>query len=179
MLHRLLGPRPTQTLLVLGGGVLQTIDGGYLLLFAGSQGSTFLLKTDPSGNPQWNRTYAATLSGYSQKIIETADGGYAIAAEYQHSYFLLKIDASGNQEWNKSYTGFKHSAEMLIQTRDEGYALAGTSGLVKTDSQGNVEWYKALGECIPKSLIQTSDSGYAIAGDFNFNLMMLDSNGTL
>ena len=68
---------------------------------------------------------------------------------------------------------------MLIQTRDESYALAGTSGLVKTDSQGNVEWYKALGECIPKSLIQTSDSGYAIAGDFNFNLMMLDSNGTL
>ena len=91
-----------------GRGVLQTIDGGYLLLFVGSQGSTFLLKTDPSGNPQWNRTYAATLSGYSQKIIETADGGYAIAAEYQHSYFLLKIDASGNQEWNKSYTGFKH-----------------------------------------------------------------------
>jgi hypothetical protein len=58
-----------------GRGVLQTIDGGYLLLFVGSQGSTFLLKTDPSGNPQWNRTYAATLSGYSQKIIETADGG--------------------------------------------------------------------------------------------------------
>ena len=62
----------------------------------------------------------------------------------------------------------------LVQTSDEGYALAGTFSndtehdnllLIKTDSYGNLEWSKSYDgsqqETEPK-LVQTSDGGYAL-----------------
>jgi hypothetical protein len=176
--------------------ILQTSDGGYLLLWANyySQDSVFsLLKTDSSGNPQWNQSYSVEISGYGQNVIQTSDGGYAVAATYQKQFFLLKIDELGNQQWNKSYTvPGSRSARAIIQTHDGGYALLGTgtqqatppessvvAWLVKTDSEGNVEWAQNLGTNSPKSLVQTSDGGYAIAKDFCFNLVKLDSNGTV
>ena len=175
-----------------GRWILQTSDGGYLLLYANYGDSVFsLLKTDSSGKTQWNQSYDVEISGYSQNVIQTSDGGYAVAATYQKQFFLLKIDKSGNQQWNKSYavTGSSH-ARAIIQTHDGGYALLGTgtqqatppessvvAWLVKTDSEGNVEWTQNLGTNSPKSLVQTSDGGYAIAKDFYFNLVKLDSNG--
>jgi hypothetical protein len=172
--------------------ILQTTDGGYLLLWANYGDSVFsLLKTDSSGNPQWNQSYSVEISGYSQNVIQTSDGGYAVAATYQNSFLLLKIDELGNQQWNKTYTvpGSGH-ARAIIQTRDEGYALLGTgtqpatppessvvAWLVKTDYQGNEEWKQNLGTNSPKSLVQTSDGGYAVAKDFLFDLVKLDSNG--
>jgi hypothetical protein len=173
--------------------ILQTSDGGYLLLWANYGDSVFsLLKTDSSGNPQWNQSYSVEISGYSQNVIQTSDGGYAVAATYQNSFLLLKIDESGNQQWNKTYTvqgsGY---ARAIIQTQDGGYALLGTgtqpatppessvvAWLVKTDSKGNEEWKQNLGTNSPKSLVQTSDGGYAVAKDFLFDLIKLDSNGT-
>jgi hypothetical protein len=172
--------------------ILQTTDGGYLLLWANYGDSVFsLLKTDSSGNPQWNQSYSVEISGYSQNVIQTSDGGYAVAATYQNSFLFLKIDELGNQQWNKTYTvpGSGH-ARAIIQTRDEGYALLGTgtqpatppessvvAWLVKTDYQGNEEWKQNLGTNSPKSLVQTSDGGYAVAKDFLFDLVKLDSNG--
>jgi hypothetical protein len=174
--------------------ILQTSDGGYLLLWANYGDSVFsLIKTDSHGNPQWNQSYSVEISGYSQNVIQTSDGGYAVAATYQKQFFLLKIDELGNQQWNKSYTvpGGGH-ARAIIQTHDGGYALLGTgtqqatppessvvAWLVKTGSEGNVEWTQNLGTNSPKSLVQTSDGGYAIAKDFCFNLVKLDSNGTV
>jgi hypothetical protein len=175
-----------------GRWILQTKDGGYLLLCANYGDSVFsLLKTDSSGNPKWNQSYSVEISGYSQNVIQTSDGGYAVAATYQKQFFLLKIDELGNQQWNKSYTvpGSSH-ARAIIQTQDGGYAFLGTgtqqatppessvvAWLVKTDSEGNVEWTQNLGTNSPKSLVQTSDGGYAVAKDFYFNLVKLDSNG--
>jgi hypothetical protein len=174
--------------------ILQTTDGGYLLLWANYGDSVFsLLKTDSSGNPQWNQSYSVEISGYSQNVIQTSDGGYAVAAAYQNSFLFLKIDESGNQQWNKTYTvpGSGH-ARAIIQTQNGGYALLGTgtqpatppessvvAWLVKTDSQGNEEWKQNLGTNSPKSLVQTSDGGYAVAKDFLFDLVKLDSNGTV
>jgi hypothetical protein len=174
--------------------ILQTTDGGYLLLWANYGDSVFsLLKTDFSGNPQWNQSYSAEISGYSQNVIQTSDGGYAVAATYQNSFLLLKIDELGTQQWNKTYTvpGSGH-ARAIIQTQDGGYALLGTgtqpatppessvvAWLVKIDSQGNEEWAQNLGTNSPKSLVQTSDGGYAVVKDFLFELVKLDSNGTV
>jgi hypothetical protein len=176
-----------------GRWILQTTDGGYLLLWANYGDSVFsLLKTDSSGHPQWNQSYSVEISGYSQNVIQTSDGGYAVATTYQKCFFLLKLDESGNQQWNKSYTvPGSHSARAIIQTQDGGYALLGTgtqqatppessviAWLVKTDPEGNEEWAQNLGTNSPKSLVQTADGGYAIAKDFYFNLVKLDSNGT-
>jgi len=175
----------------LGQWILQTSDGGYLTDYGDSVFS--MLKTDSSGNPQWNQSYSVEISGYGQNVVQTSDGGYAVAATYQKQFFLLKIDEVGNQQWNKSYTvPGSGSARAIIQTHDGGYALLGTgtqqatppessvvAWLVKTNSEGNVEWTQNIGTNSPKSLVQTSDGGYAIAKDFCFNLVKLDSNGTV
>ncbi|HZK60595.1 MAG TPA: hypothetical protein VFC41_00875, partial [Anaerovoracaceae bacterium] len=67
-------------------------------------------------------------------------------------------------EWRKTYEGLQ--ANSVIQTSDGGYAIAGAASssggatLIKTDSSGNVQWERALGNAV--SLAQTSDSGYIL-----------------
>jgi hypothetical protein len=67
-------------------------------------------------------------------------------------------------EWRKTYGGLQSNS--VIQTSDGGYALAGSAGfsgeatLIKTDSSGNVQWQKALGDVV--SFAQTSDSNYVL-----------------
>lgn len=170
--------------------VIQTMDGGFIL----TSKPSYILKVDSLGNPQWNRTYPELTFGSSQPIVQTSEGGYAVAAAYQNSYILLKTDSFGNPQWNQTYIGYGIcAASAVIQTRDGGYALGGISinqsvpveqgthstWLVKTDSNGNMEWNQTLGKGDLKSLIQTTDGGYAIAKDHNFNLIKLDSKGAL
>ncbi len=168
--------------------LVATPDGGYAL--AGTwnyttyyglsyYGDFWLVKTDASGNMQWNKTYTKTgdttgyAADYACSLVTTADGGYAIAGYSVSSYdlWVVKTDASGNMQWNKTYGvgaimdffGFCS----LIATSDGGYAVAGGSWVVKTDAAGNTQWNKTYGEAegqYAHSLIETTDEGYAIAG---------------
>jgi len=67
-------------------------------------------------------------------------------------------------QWTKSYNGLQVNS--VIQTSDGGYAMVGTAlspggaTLIKTDSAGNLQWQKALGDAV--SLAQTSDQGYVV-----------------
>jgi hypothetical protein len=173
--------------------LLQTKDSGYLLLYGSGDSVFSLLKTDPSGIMQWNKSYTAEISGYGQSVIQTLDGRFAVAETYKDNYVLLKIDESGNQQWNRSYSGHgRCSARVIIQTQDGGYAILGTgskdvasgesnvfSWLLKTNAEGTQQWTQTLADGVPTSIIQTYDGGYAIAQDPNFNLFKLSSNGTL
>ncbi len=81
-------------------------------------------------------------------------------------------------QWNKSYgdTG-NDLASMVIQTLDDGYAIAGFTNsfgiatdhgwLIKTDSNGNSIWNKTYGGTgydLFFALVQVNDGGYAMAG---------------
>ena len=133
--------------------LVQTSDGGYALLgytFPNPIGNinSWLVKTDANGNMEWNKTYGGTSSDYAKALVQTIDGGYALAGSTESfgagaaDYWLVKSDAEGNVQWNKTYGGTgDDKAEALVQTSDGGYALAGGSGsfgtadfwLVKTD----------------------------------------------
>ena len=69
------------------------------------------------------------------------------------------------------------SVQAVVQTADGGYTLAGNTGsfgaggldgyLVKTDSNGNMEWnqtYGGSGHDTSISGVQTVDGGYVLAG---------------
>lgn len=174
--------------------LVATSDGGYAL--GGSSASDdelfdfWLTKTDAHGNELWNHTYGGIDLDDAYSLIETSDGGFAIAGltysfgTQYGDFWLVKTDASGNMEWNKTYGGnitTHHSiAEMdcsLVTTSDGGYAIAGWTNsfsgyfgdfwLVKTDAFGNMEWnqtYPRNGIDLPHSLVSASDGGYAIAG---------------
>ncbi|MGA3290824.1 MAG: hypothetical protein ABSD42_11370 [Candidatus Bathyarchaeia archaeon] len=184
--------------------VIQTVDGGFLLggttsTSHGEPTKIELVKVDSSGNLQWNKTYEGIGNHYSKWLIQTSDGGYALAGEYAGSFWLAKIDEAGNMLWNQTYNGAGLSwATSLTETNDGGYALTGqtnfslTEGansasgngvvwLVKTDALGNEQWNTTLGEGAVNSIIQTNDGGYVLAGSINntpdYLLMKTNSNG--
>jgi hypothetical protein len=80
--------------------VIQTSDGGYAIagiseLLNYQNESLWLIKTDSSGNMQWDLKYVPGTTAYS--VIQTSDGGYTIAggSGYGYNALLVKTDASG------------------------------------------------------------------------------------
>jgi hypothetical protein len=76
---------------------------------------------------QWGENYGV---GQGNSIIQTADGGYALAGTYLGlEAVLIKTDTLGEVEWQKSYGtevfGGSNNIVSLIQTRDLGYVLFG------------------------------------------------------
>jgi hypothetical protein len=112
------------------------------------------------------------------------DGGYALTGYTEffgagdQDCWLVKTDKNGNIEWNQTYGGTETDlATSLIQTSDQGYALAGQTSsfgagdtdfwLVKVDSSGNIQGNRTYGgteDDLAFSLVQTTDRGCAIAG---------------
>ena len=85
---------------------------------------------------------------------------------------LVKTDSQGNMLWNQTIDGYETSP--IIQTSDGGFVFAGSQGIIKTDSNGTLQWTKddvtfpslgirpyLLGV---SSLIETSDGALAGVG---------------
>jgi hypothetical protein len=188
--------------------VIQTSDGGYAMVggtksYGAGYWDFWLVKIDSSGNQQWNKTYGGTSTDQAFCVVQTLDGGYAIAGCSQSfsggsiDFWLVKTDSLGYEQWDKTYGGTGGQvAFCVVQTYDGGYALTGISNgagnddfwLVKTDGLGNQQWAKTYGGAndeIARSIVQTSDGGYAMlggtksygAGYWDFWLVKIDSSG--
>jgi len=195
-----------------GNSLIQTSDGGYLIAgytesFGAGLSDAYLVKLDANGNLQWTKTIGGKYFEDDYSLIQTSDGGYAIAGETSSfgagelDVYVVKLDANGNLQWTKTIGGESWDwGASLIQTSDGGYAIAGYtqsfgagSGdvyVVKLDANGNLQWTKTIGGPEGEagfSLIQTSDGGYAIAGytksfgpgDWDLYVVKLDANGNL
>ena len=165
-------------------GVIQTIDGGYVLV--GNDPLFSLIKTDSEGNMQYNRTFPFQV--YS--IIQTKDEGYALTGYAKSSgtdydVWLAKTDANGNMQWHKTYGGLNCNLYLYewlapypaLQTDDGGYAIISSTvsfdandvdaWLIKTDSEGNLQWNKTYGgpnDEYASKVVKALDGGYLIAG---------------
>jgi hypothetical protein len=195
--------------------IIQTSDNGFVL--AGDkyfeEGSDnrdcWIVRTDSMGNVIWNQRYGGGGSDTFNSIIETFDGGFAVAGYVDSSFegkstdfWLIKTDSNGNLQWEKIFGGVKiDRANDLIQTSDGGYVLVGYTEsfgagwydcwLIKTDIQGNCVWNQTFGGLdrdIAYSIVETLDGGFALAGytkssvgygNEDFWLVKTDSLGNL
>ncbi|MCW4007047.1 MAG: hypothetical protein NWF04_10745 [Candidatus Bathyarchaeota archaeon] len=161
---------------------IQTSDGGYALagsMKKGGHGTDFwLVKTDANGVMQWNQTYNMQYQDFAYCIIQTSDGGYALAGIAGVDAWLVKTDANGVMQWNQTYDGGNwDEVRGVIQTMDGGYALAGSTlsygadsydyWFIKTDAVGHELWNQTYGGANADNaygIIQTSDNGYMLVG---------------
>jgi hypothetical protein len=173
-----------------GNHLIATDDGGYII--AGTitpreheYREVWLIKTDSTGECQWNKTYGGTGDDKPWKIIQISDNGYAIVgrtssnSQGKNDYLLFKIDSIGNLEWNTTFGGAEEeSARGILETPDNGFLITGWSGsygageldywLVKTDINGEHEWNQTYGGTKTEralTTISTNDGNYIIVGN--------------
>ena len=181
-----------------GNSVQQTSDGGYIIgWMTNSSGNgladVYVVKTDDSGNQEWDNTFGGINDDYANCIQQTSDGGFIIIGgtwSFGNGYddvYLIKIDDNGNEIWNQTFGGVSYDGGFSVQqTLDGGYILAGGTFsignggndvyLIKTDSNGNELWNQTFGgngDDRGNSVQQTSDGGYIIGG---FNLSSLNGD---
>jgi hypothetical protein len=195
-----------------GESVVLTGDGGYAVAgYTNSYGAggfdAYLVKTDASGNVQWNKTYGGPNNDYGVTVALTGDGGYIIAGQTESygagltDFYLVRTDAGGNQVWSKTYGGSNNDYGYYVAlTADGGYIVEGYTSsfgaggidvfLVKTDANGIVQWsrtYGGPGNDYGYYAVQTADGGYTLvggsdsygSGNFDVYLVKTDSSGTM
>ena len=139
-----------------------TIDGGAIFVKEDE-----LIKINSNGDVEWTQN----LGFEGRSVIQITDEHYICTGDS----LLNKIDSNGDVLWSNS---LGHSNLLAVKETDDGgfivtgYDNYGSSTgpiafLVKTDSNGNIEWdnqYLSMGR--GEAIIQTNDNGYIF--DFYF-----------
>ena len=166
----------------------------------------YILKTDFYGDTIWTKKYGSSdysfYNGTQNSLIENFNGGHSLSSHRTNpetdyrACMLMKFDQNFDTLWTKLYFDNPDFTVFYnhIQTADGGYALVGcttesdTDGdvlLVKTDSDGNMLWYKKYGTSgrdMGLCIVETTDNGFLIGGECGLGntdgyLVKTDSGG--
>lgn len=169
----------------MGYSVQQTTDGGYVVAgyttsidgdITGNNGSTdmWIIKVDTLGILEWQQSLGGPGAEFAFAIIQTEDGGYAVAGRNTSNggdvtgnnggfdAWIVKLDGTGTLEWQRSMGGTGTDFFFSVkQTPDDGYILAGRTSsmdgdvtlnngnddcwIVRLDNQGILLWQKTYG----------------------------------
>jgi hypothetical protein len=169
--------------------VQQTSDGGYIIAgftysYGNGESDVYLVKTDSSGDMDWDQYFGGDYWDEGYSVQQTSDGGYIIVGSTfsfgagEYDVYLIKTLPNGHKEYEQYFGGTgDDSAWSVWQTSDGGYIIAGHTEsfgaggqdvyLIKTDSMTDLVWQKTFGGTnndVAYSVQQTLDSGYIIAG---------------
>ncbi len=166
--------------------VIQTKDGGFAVAgytdsqdsdVSGNHGAVdfWVVKLNSIGDLEWAKCYGGSGSDFGYSIIQTFDGGFAVAGETYSSdgqvtgnhgggdAWVIKLDDTGALQWQKCLGGSLGDwFSSIVQTADSGFVAAGStysndgdvSGnhssnrdcwIVKLNSKGFFQWQKCLG----------------------------------
>lgn len=138
------------------------IAAGYTSHWSNNDTDAYVVRLTTLGDTMWTRTFNGGRKDLLYKVINTADGGFAMCG-YKTTLtdpgdaYYMKIDANGNQLWQFTYGGTGNErAQDIIQTADGGYAICGytssgtgaqgfNSFLLKLDANGGQTWSMKYG----------------------------------
>jgi predicted secreted protein len=193
------------------GSIIQDLEGNFLIVGGTNSFSSselfdgIIVKTNKEGQLIWNKTFGGLRDDLFWSIIETSDGGYAIAG-FARSFgtgnsdaWLFKTDNNGNKEWDFQYGNVNdEKAYSILQTDQNDYILVGSTRsfengdvdvfIVKISSKGEMIWNKTIGGYgtdVAWSTVQSFDGGIVIvgytetlgSGGFDGWLIKVDSEG--
>ncbi|MBL4593363.1 MAG: hypothetical protein JKX68_06050, partial [Flavobacteriales bacterium] len=124
--------------------IKRTTDNGYII--AGETTSSgagakdiVLVKVDVNGVVEWSNTYgsASIDDGNSISVVQTQDGGYAIAGQTEgfgagtnYDAFIIKVNGIGTVLWEQQFTGASFEGFRGIVELSNGDIIA----------TGNTQW---------------------------------------
>ena len=155
----------------------------------------WVIKLYSNGDLQWQKCLGGSSSDTGKTIFSTSDnkiilGGTTYSTDGDvttnlgvSDYWVVMLDESGTIDWEKTYGGSIDEALMSIrETNDGGFILAGYTGsndvdvtenfgeydiwLVKTDSNGILEWQKSFGGSEWDMALEVKENmdGFVMAG---------------
>jgi ABC-type branched-subunit amino acid transport system substrate-binding protein len=182
-----------------------TRDNGFILV--GSQRMSdyedldfLLIRTDQNGKLIWNQTFDGKGRDLGRCVQQTSDGDFIMTGIVdsdgnQKGMFLIKIDESGSKLWSQNLTEYGEAGYYVQECSDGGLIITGYTStddvcLIKTDSDGFVQWSKHFGGSgyDKGSCVQETDDGDFIvvgtsssfgAGDNDVYLFEVDASGVM
>jgi hypothetical protein len=164
-----------------GHTAVQTAEGGYIVcgqtdsygFGSNLKPDMWIIKLDPRGNTEWEKTYGGKEADVAFAIQQTADLGYIVAGTTSSfgkgypSIWIIRLDAKGDSVWSAWFEGSVVStARSVAQTADGGYLISGSGkeNILKLDKNGKREWGKKY-SWVLCAVEPTSDGGCIAAGD--------------
>ncbi len=159
----------------LARSLARTADGGFAVAgntdSFGAPANAWVVKLSAAGAVQWQKRYG---DGYScAAIIQTSDGGYALAGARPGTYdaWVAKLSPAGLIEWQKRYNFNAVTTEFtaIRQAPDGTFLVAGRLGrafIAKLGATGDVLWKFEFGNSGDgaTALERTTDGGCVVGG---------------
>ncbi len=168
--------------------VREAPDGGFVVAgitngFDAVGRDAYVVKTDASGELEWERTFGDRGDDVAHAIDTSGEGfivmGYTSSfGAKSYDAYLIRLDASGETEWTEMFGGPMDDRIITgVSTTDGGFALVGYTRsfgegswdayLVKTDDAGTPEWFDTFGgtnEDTGYTIEETAGGGYVLTG---------------
>ncbi|MCT8340618.1 T9SS type A sorting domain-containing protein [Flavobacteriaceae bacterium TK19130] len=152
---------------------IQTADNGFIIVgdtesndgdISLNQGEKdiWVIKTDATGNLEWQKTFGGSESETGFDVLELPDGGYRIIGDSEsadgdisnpkgfYDIWMLKLDANGTLLSEKSYGGNSNESASTLLLTDDGYIISGFSlsstGDVSNNYGNNDVWVLKINE---------------------------------
>lgn len=174
---------------------------GYTNSFGAGGYDAYIVKTDPNGIFEWQKTFGENDWDFAYWAEQTDDGGYIVCGEsYRDGKnsdgYAVKTNSSGDTLWTRTFgTTGEDAFKEVHQTSDGGFVFGGytTSStgdkdffLLKTDPSGGLEWEKTFGTTANDSCSSIdicTDGGFLMGGcrdtlgELKTYLLKTDPNG--